>query len=104
MADLFLVGLALLPLVLIAVLMVGLYQPATRTMPLAWIVAAGAAYVGWGMAPELIAAASIRGAITATRILVIVFGAILLLYTLKQSGAFDVINAGFSSISDDRRV
>jgi lactate permease len=41
---------------------------------------------------------------TATRILVIVFGAILLLYTLKQSGAFEVINAGFSSISDDRRV
>jgi len=26
------------------------------------------------------------------------------LYTLKQSGAFEVINAGFSSISDDRRV
>jgi len=84
--------------------MVGLYQPATRTMPIAWLLAAGVAFVGWEMAPRLIAAASIRGALTATRILVIVFGAILLLYTLKQSGAFEVINAGFSSISDDRRV
>ncbi len=98
------VGLALLPLVAIAVLMVVLYQPATRTMPIAWGLAAVAAFVGWNMSPTLIAAASIRGAMTATRILVIVFGAILLLYTLKRSGAFDVINAGFSEISDDRRV
>ncbi len=104
MADAGLVLLALLPLVVIAVLMVGLFQPATRTMPIAWAVAAGAAYLGWDMGPTLIAAASIRGAMTATRILIIVFGAILLLYTLKQSGAFEVINAGFSSISDDRRV
>src|SRR6056297_83626 len=99
-----LILLALLPLAAIAVIMVLLYQPATITMPIAWGIAAVAAYIGWEMSPTLIAAASIRGALTATRILVIVFGAILLLYTLKQSGAFEVINAGFSSISDDRRV
>ena len=104
MADITLVLMALLPLAAIAILMVGLYQPATRTMPIAWLIAVVVGYVGWEMTPTLIAAASIRGALTATRILVIVFGAILLLYTLKQSGAFEVINAGFSSISDDRRV
>ena len=104
MVDVGLAGLAVLPLAIIAILMVGLYQPATRTMPIAWVVAAAVAFVGWNMSPTLVAAASIRGALTATRILVIVFGAILLLYTLKQSGAFEVINAGFSSISDDRRV
>jgi len=103
-ADPMLILLALLPLAAIAVIMVVLYQPATITMPIAWAIAAVAAYIGWEMSPTLIAAASIRGALTATRILVIVFGAILLLYTLKQSGAFEVINAGFSSISDDRRV
>ena len=104
MVDAGLVALALAPLVVIAVLMVVLIQPATRTMPIAWLVAVGAAFVGWEMSPTLIAAASIRGAMTATRILIIVFGAILLLYTLKQSGAFEVINAGFSSLSGDRRV
>jgi lactate permease len=104
MAELALVSLALLPLVAITVLMVGLYQPATRTMPIAWLIAIGAGYVGWGMSPELIGAATIVGVFTATEILWIVFGAILLLYTLTQSGAFDVINAGFSSISGDRRV
>jgi lactate permease len=104
MVDATLVLLAVLPLATIAFLMVVLLQPATRTMPIAWAVAAVAAFVGWGMSPTLIAGASIRGAMTATRILVIVFGAILLLYTLKQSGAFEVINAGFSSLSEDRRV
>ena len=104
MADPMLILLALLPLAAIAIIMVILYQPATVTMPIAWVIAAGAAYIGWEMTPTLIAGASIRGALTASRILVIVFGAILLLYTLKQSGAFEVINAGFSSISDDRRV
>jgi len=79
-----LILLALLPLAAIAIIMVLLYQPATITMPIAWAIAAVAAYVGWQMSPTLIAAASIRGALTATRILVIVFGAILLLYTLKQ--------------------
>ena len=104
MAEAIHILLALLPLVAIAVIMVGLYQPATITMPIAWAIAGVAAFIGWNMSPRFIAAASIRGALTATRILIIVFGAILLLYTLKQSGAFEVINAGFSSISDDRRV
>jgi lactate permease len=104
MAEASLVLMALLPLVAITVIMVILYQPATVTMPIAWLIAVAVGFVGWGMSPELIAAASIAGVFTATEILWIVFGAILLLYTLKQSGAFDVINAGFSSISDDRRV
>ena len=104
MADASLVAMALLPLVAITVIMVILYQPATVTMPVAWLIAAAVGVVGWGLSPELIAAASIAGVFTATEILWIVFGAILLLYTLKESGAFDVINAGFSSISDDRRV
>lgn len=99
-----LLPLAALPLVAIAVLMIGFDRSATTTMPIAWVLAAGAAYVGWNMGPRLVAAASIRGVLTATRILIIVFGAILLLYTLRKSGAFEVINAGFSSISGDRRV
>jgi lactate permease len=104
MADAAMVAMALLPLVAITVLMVILYQPATRTMPIAWAIAVVVGYVGWDMSVDLIGAATIAGVFTATEILWIVFGAILLLFTLKESGAFDVINAGFSSISDDRRV
>ena len=104
MPDLTLVLMALLPLLAITTLMVVLYQPATITMPIAWLSAVVVGYLGWGMSPELLGAATIAGVFTATEILWIVFGAILLLFTLKQSGAFDVINAGFSAISDDRRV
>jgi lactate permease len=95
---------ALLPLATIAFLMVGRYWPATRAMPVAWLVAVGAGVVGWGMSAQWIAAASIVGFITAANILYIVFGAILLLYTLKRTGAFDAINEGFASVSEDRRV
>jgi lactate permease len=95
---------ALLPLATIAFLMVGRYWPATRAMPVAWLVAVGAGVVGWGMSVRWIAASSIVGFITASNILYIVFGAILLLYTLKRTGAFDVINQGFASVSEDRRV
>jgi lactate permease len=95
---------ALSPLITIAVLMVGFYWPATRAMPVAWLVAIAAGFLGWGMSLRWIAASSILGFITATNILWIVFGAILLLYTLKETGAFESINEGFVSISEDRRV
>ncbi|WP_311174066.1 L-lactate permease [Halobellus ordinarius] len=104
MAGLVDVGIALLPLVVIAYLMVGRFWPATRAMPVAWVVAVGAGVIGWGMNAQWIAAASIVGFITASNILYIVFGAILLLYTLKRTGAFDAINDGFASVSEDRRV
>ena len=98
------VAIAVLPLAAIAYLMVGRFWPATRAMPVAWIVAIGAGYFGWNMSLRWIGAATINGFITAASILWIVFGAILLLYTLKRTGAFDAINQGFASISDDRRV
>lgn len=103
LADAVSLLLAVAPLVTIAVLMVGFYWPATRTMPVAWLVAVGVG-VYWGMSPTWIGAASVVGFITATNILWIVFGAILLLYTLKETGAFDLINRGFAQVSEDRRV
>ncbi|MWV39931.1 L-lactate permease [Natrialba sp. INN-245] len=92
------------PLVLVGVLLVGLLWPATRAMPIAWVVAALIAWGFWGMPGDYVGAASIVGVMTAIQILWIVFGALLLLYTLMQAGAFDRINEGFAKISDDRRV
>lgn len=96
--------LAALPLLVVAVLLVGLLWPATRAMPIAWIVALGVGFFAWNMPPDWLAAASIVGVMTALEILWIVFGALVLLYTLMQAGAFDRINRGFATISDDRRV
>jgi len=96
--------LAAVPLLLAGVLLVGFLWPATRAMPLAWVAAVGIGLFVWGMPLEYVAAASIAGAMTAIQILWIVFGALLLLYTLMQAGAFDRINEGFATISGDRRV
>lgn len=98
------IAVALLPLLTITYLMVIRFWPATRAMPVAWVVALAAGYVGWNMGPTWLAAATINGFITALNILWIVLGAILLLYTLKETGAFDVINKGFAQVSEDRRV
>ncbi len=92
------------PLVLAGVLLVGLLWPATRAMPFAYLTAVVIGFGVWGMPGDYIVAASIVGAMTAIQILWIVFGALLLLYTLMQAGAFDRINEGFAQISDDRRV
>ncbi|MCL7417101.1 MAG: L-lactate permease, partial [Halalkalicoccus sp.] len=70
----------------------------------AWITALGVGFFAWNMPPDWLAAASIVGVMTALEILWIVFGALVLLYTLMQAGAFDRINRGFATISDDRRV
>jgi lactate permease len=96
--------LAVVPLVVVAALLVGLLWPASRAMPVAWLAAAVVAFLAWDMPATWILAASADGAMAAVEILWIVFGALVLLYTLMNSGAVDRINAGFASISDDRRV
>lgn len=97
-------GFAVLPLVVIGALLVGLLWPAARVMPIAWGVAAVVAVTVWEMPPTYVVAASVAGVMAAVEILWIVFGALVLLYTLMRSGAVDRINSGFAAISDDRRV
>ena len=96
--------LAVVPLLIVAALLVGLLWPAVRVMPIAWAAAAVIAFTVWEMPLEYVAAASLSGVMAAIEILWIVFGALVLLYTLMRSGAVDRINAGFATISDDRRV
>ncbi|VTT87111.1 L-lactate permease [Halorubrum sp. DM2] len=98
------VAVAAVPLLLAGVLLVGLLWPATRAMPLAWVAAIGVGYFAWNMPVNWLLGASAVGVMTAIEILWIVFGALVLLYTLMEAGAFDRINRGFAAVSDDRRV
>ncbi|RLK46406.1 lactate permease [Alkalispirillum mobile] len=95
---------ALLPLATVALFLVILRWPAKHAMPLAYVVAVAVALFFWGTEFNVVAAASINGVVVALNILFIVFGAILLLYTLKESGAIATIQKGFADISPDRRV
>ena len=96
--------LAFSPILVAGILLVGLRWPARRAMPIVYVQTAAIALFFWGMTFERVAASTIEGLGLTAAILWIVFGAILLLNTLKHSGALRVIRAGFSGISADRRV
>ena len=95
---------AALPLLVVAVLLVAVLWPATRAMPVAWVSAVAVGYLFWEMPVRWILAASIEGVLVAIQILWIVFAALVLLYTMMRSGAFDVLNRNFATISEDPRV
>lgn len=96
--------LAATPIGAAAVLLVGLRWPARWAMPVVYLAAAGIALVVWQMPLPPIIASTIQGLVITFDILYIIFGAILLLNTLSQSGAVTVIRATFTAISADRRV
>ena len=96
--------LSFLPILAVGVLLVGFRLPASRAMPVSYLVAAGLALFVWDVPGVQVAAASIKGLSLTLRLLFIIFGAILLLNTLKHSGALAVIRNGFTNISADRRV
>lgn len=96
--------LSFLPILAVGVLLVGFRLPASRAMPVSYLVAAGLALFVWQVPGVQVAAASIKGLSLTLRLLFIIFGAILLLNTLKHSGGLAVIRNGFTNISADRRV
>ncbi len=96
--------LAVLPILCALGLMVGLRWPATRAMPVAWGAAVFGAMYGWGLSPKYVAALTLHGAVTAVSVLIIVFGAIVILNTLKKSGATETIQWGMQQVTPDRRI
>ncbi len=95
---------SLLPIITVAVFLVGLRWPASRAMPLSYAVAAVLALFVWQVPGLQVAAATINGLVIAFTLLYIIFGAILLLNTLQESGAIKTIRQGFTDITPDRRV
>jgi lactate permease len=96
--------LSLLPIITVGIFLVGLRWPASKAMPISYIVAVGLALWIWKVPGEKVAAASVNGLIITGTLLYIIFGAILLLNTLQESGAIKTIRQGFTDISPDRRI
>lgn len=94
----------LVPILSVLLLLVVLRMPATRAMPMSLLATAVVAIWIWKIPGVQIAASVLEGWIIAFTILVIVFGAIVLLNTLRATGALAVISSGFSGISRDHRV
>lgn len=95
---------ALTPILAVFIFLVILRMPAVRAMPISLLLTAAATLLIWQVPPVLVAASVFEGLIIAASILWILFGAVLLLNTLRESGAIDTIRNGFMHISPDRRV
>ena len=95
---------AIIPIGIAALLLIGFRWPAKRAMPIVYILTAALALLIWGVDIYYILASTIQGLFITFDILWIIFGAILLLNTLKYSGALTTIRDGFTNISGDRRI
>ena len=95
---------ALLPILVALVLMVGMRWPSTRAMPLSWLTCALGAFFIWKLPVGYITALTLQGFVVAIGVLIIVFGAILILYTLQYSGGMETIQYGMQNISRDKRI
>ncbi len=96
--------LSLLPILAVAIFLVGLRWSASKAMPISYVVAIVLALFVWKVPGANVAAASINGLVVAGTLLFIIFGAILLLNTLQESGGIRTIRQGFTDISEDRRI
>ena len=96
--------LSFLPIIFILIMMIGFRKSSRLSLSTALLLAILISLFFWKMNIVNVAAYVLFGFLKAFDILVIVFGAILILNTLKFSGGMDSINHAFSSISKDRRV
>ncbi len=92
------------PLVIVFLLLVVWRWSARTTMIVAYLLMVFLAWGYWGVNFWRIAAATLEGLVIAASLLYIIFGALLLLYTLKNSGAVEAIRGGFGRLCPDRRV
>lgn len=96
--------LSLLPILAVALFLVILRWPASRAMPISYAVVVALALTVWKISVAHVAAATLKGIIVAASLLYIIFGAILLLNTLQESGGLKTIRNGFTKITPDRRI
>ena len=96
--------LAFLPILVTIVLMTAFNQPAKRALPVAWALCAIFGVAFWKMGILDVVAHTLAGFLNSLDATLVIFGAILLMNTLKKSGAMNSIQTGFKSVSNDKRI
>jgi lactate permease len=96
--------LAILPIALVIVCLVWLKLSSKLTMLLAWAAAVIIALSAWQMSPLAATAWTTVGALKALDIILIIFGAILLLNAMRTSGGMKAIEGSLLKLSTDARV
>ncbi len=96
--------LAFLPILVTIVLMTVFNWPAKRALPLAWFMCAVIGVAAWKMELLDVVAQTLAGFLNSLDATLVIFGAILVMNTLKKSGGMSAINVGFKSVSNDKRI
>ena len=95
---------ASLPILLVIVLMIAFNKPAKIALPIGWAVALLIALFYWKQNTTTAFAWALDGFLEAIGTLVIILGAILIMNTLKHSGAVTAIQRVFNNVNPDRRI
>lgn len=95
---------AFLPILATLILMTAFNWSAKRSLMISWLMAGVLGFFFWDIDLKAIAATSLYGVLKSLDVLIIVFGAVLVMNTLKASGATAAINRGFMNINPDKRV
>ena len=95
--------LAITPIFLAVALMLVRFKAGTALI-IAWLAGCFIAFFGWRMELPYILGFSVSGFIRSLDIILVVFGAILLLNLLKANGNIAVIGSSLGRVSQDRRV
>lgn len=96
--------LAVLPILTALILMMGFKIKPGISLLISWLITAISGFIFWKMSFTVLAAASLVGVSKAVDIILIIFGAVLLLNVQKQQGALLAINHSFRGLSKDRRI
>ena len=95
---------ASIPILLVIVLMIAFNKPAKIALPIGWVVALLIALFYWRQDATTTFAWALDGFLEAIGTLVIILGAILIMNTLKHSGAVTAIQRVFNNVNPDRRI
>lgn len=96
--------LAFLPILISVILMTVFGKSANKVLPIAFLLAVVLAFFVWKMNVITILSATIFGILSSLEVILVIFGAILIMNTQKYSGGMDAINRGFTKVSPDSRI
>ena len=96
--------LAFIPILTTLILMMVFNWPAKRCLFISWVLAIILSLVFWNNDILALLSSSLYGLLSSIDVLIIISGAILVMNTLKTSGATAAINRGFMNICPDKRV
>ena len=96
--------LAILPVALILVLMMGLKVSGARSGIIAWVLTAAIVYFVFGGNSTIIASGTVKGFWSTLFVLYIIWTSMFMYNVVKITGAFDVIAAKFTEMTNGNRI